>query len=95
MPGIIGLKGVRALIGERDIVSGIEFTIQIVAISLSITLGVFIGNALAYPQPSLIYKVVLADDTGKDGKAPKVIEKSYTQEQTENTQKEKQQQEQV
>jgi len=79
VPGVIGLKGARALLGDKDLVSGVEFTVQVVSVSLSITLGVFIGNAVAYPQPSLIYKIVLADEEGKDGKAPQTRDKIYTE----------------
>jgi uncharacterized membrane protein YjjB (DUF3815 family) len=55
VPGSIGVRGVEYLF-LNDVISGINFGFQMIAVALGITVGMFLGNAIVWPSKSLEIK---------------------------------------
>ncbi len=49
VPGSIGVRGVRAFFSQ-DVISGVQFTFQMMTVGLSIAMGLFVANVVAFPK---------------------------------------------
>jgi uncharacterized membrane protein YjjB (DUF3815 family) len=53
VPGSVGVRGVAAVLLSNDVVSGLNFTFQMMFIALSITGGLLFAHLLVFPTQVL------------------------------------------